>query len=227
MFEDLTWMDVEDYLTRDDRVVVTIGSCEQHAYLSLATDVLVPQAIAREACRATGVLAAPALPFGVSPYFSAYPGTISLRPETLAIVVREVIGSLLAQGFRRILVNNGHGGNSGVVAPVLVEIGAQQPQARLLLFHWWRDQTIVAYCQAAGYPQYHANWSESFAITRRRPLPPGSKEPAELPAAASPQAARSLLGDGSFGGPYQAPQEISDRLFALGVEAMVRELRCL
>jgi creatinine amidohydrolase len=227
MFEDLTWMDVEDYLKRDDRVVVTVGSCEQHAYLSLATDVLVPQAIAREACRTEGVLAAPALPFGVSPYFCAYPGTISLRPETLAIVVREVIGSLLAHGFRRVLVNNGHGGNSGVLAPVLVEIGSQRPQAHLTLFHWWRDPMVVSYCQQVGYPQYHANWSETFAITQRRPLPPGSKEPALLPAAASAQAVRDILGDGSFGGPYQAPPEISDRLFALGVEAMITELRSL
>jgi creatinine amidohydrolase len=227
MFEDLTWMDVEDYLKRDDRVVVTVGSCEQHAYLSLATDVLVPQAIAREACRSEGVLAAPALPFGVSPYFSAYPGTISLRPETVATVVREVIGSLLAHGFRRVLVNNGHGGNSGVLAPVLVEIGTQQSQAHLVIFHWWRDPAVVSYCQQVNFPQFHANWSESFSITRRRPLPAGAKEPAILPAAASAQAARAILGDGSFGGPYRAPQEISDRLFALGVEAMIRELRSL
>ena len=82
MLEDLNWMDVERYLERDDRVVVVTGSCEQHGYLSLLADVRIPLAVAREACRREGVLIAPALPYGISPQFTAYPGTLSLRPET-------------------------------------------------------------------------------------------------------------------------------------------------
>lgn len=227
MFETMSWMDVERYLQRDDRVVLVVGSCEQHGYLSLLSDVLIPMAIAREACQRQGVLLAPPINFGVSPYFTAYPGTLSLRPETLAIVFREIVEGLLGQGFRRILVSNGHGGNTGVLSPVLVEIGTAHPDARLSLWHSWRDPAAAAIAREAGYPQYHANWQENFAFTRIGPLPGGGKEPPQIPATASAQAMRQILGDGSFGGPYQAPLEVSERFFAAAVDAMVAELRAL
>ena len=226
-FEHLSWMDVERYLQQDDRVVLVIGACEQHGYLSLLADVLIPMAIARQACQREGVLLAPPLPFGVSPYFTAYPGTLSLRPETLAIVFREIVEGLLAQGFRRILVSNGHGGNTGILSPVLIEIGTAHPDAKLVLWHSWRDPAPVAIALESAYPQYHANWQESFVFTRVGPLPGGSKAPPQIPAGASAQATRQILGDGSFGGPYQAPAEVSDRFFAAAGDAMAAELRAL
>ena len=222
--DNLTWMDVERYLLKDDRLVLTIGSCEQHAYLSLATDARVPMAIAREACCRSGVLAAPALPFGISPYFMAYPGTISLRPETLAAIMRDMIESALAHGFRRIVLNNGHGGNTGVLTAIAIEIGNAHPEAKLSLFHWWQHPAVAAIATKAGYPQFHANWSESFAASRVGPLPEGSKPAVDLPLATSARTTRDLMGDGSFGGPYQAPQELTDRLFAAAVDTLVEEL---
>ena len=104
LFKDLNWMNVEQYLERDDRVVVITGACEQHGYLSLSSDILIPLEVAREACRREGVLIAPPLAYGISPYFTAYPGTLSLRTETFSLVVREIIEGLLSQGFRRVLV---------------------------------------------------------------------------------------------------------------------------
>jgi creatinine amidohydrolase len=61
LFKDLSWMDVQRYLARDDRVVVITGSCEQHGYLSLLTDVSIPVEVARQACHKEGVLIAPPL----------------------------------------------------------------------------------------------------------------------------------------------------------------------
>ena len=211
MFEESSWINVERYLQLDDRLVLVVGSCEQHGYLSLASDTKVPMAIACEACLRESVLLAPALPYGVSPYFTAYPGTISPRPETLAIVVCELIEGAIARGFHRILVSNGHGGNTGVLVPVLIEAGNAHPQARLSIFHCWRRQAVAAVAHQAGFAQYHANWSENFAITRVEPVPEGEKEAPIIPATASAPAMRTILGDGSFGGRYQAPQDLSDR----------------
>lgn len=225
LFEDLSWMDVERYLERDDRVVVVTGACEQHGYLSLLADVRIPLAVARKACQEEGVLVAPPLSFGISPYFTAYPGTLSLQSETFAAVVREVIEGLLAQGFRRVLVSNGHGGNIGLLHPLLVELDNTHPDARLALFLWWCHPAVDAVAQEAGLPQHHANWSENFSFTRVGPVPEGEKEPVEVPRAASAADFRAALGDGSFGGPYQAPDEVTDRLFAAAVGAMVAALR--
>ena len=227
LFENLSWMDVERYLEQDDRVVVVTGACEQHGYLSLLADVLTPMAVAREACRREGVLVAPPLSYGISPYFTAYPGTVSLSPETFVVVVREVIEGLLAQGFRRVLVSNGHGGNIGPLHSLLVELGDAHPDARLTLFLWWCHPAVDAVAQAAGLPQHHANWSENFPFTRVGPVPEGEKGPVEIPRTAPAADFRAALGDGSFGGPYQAPEEVMERFFAAAVEAMVEMLRGL
>lgn len=90
-FGDLNWMDVESYLKTDQRVLLVLGAAEQHGYLSLQTDTRIPLALADAASKETGVLIAPELNFGVSPYFLDYPGTISLRSETMLRVVEDLI----------------------------------------------------------------------------------------------------------------------------------------
>lgn len=227
MFESMSWMDVERYLQHDDRVALVVGSCEQHAYLSLSTDVLAPMAIAREACKREGVLLAPPVYYGVSPYFTAFPGTISLRPETLAMLARDILEGLLAHGLRRILISNGHGGNNGILNAVMIETGNAHPQASLKLFQWWNHPAVVAMSNEAGYTPHHANWSENFAFTRVGAVPEGSKPDVTLPQGVNAAVSRKLLGDGTMGGAYQAPQELSDRVFALSVDLMAAELRSL
>jgi creatinine amidohydrolase len=227
-FETLSWMDVERRLgAGEDRVVLVTGACEQHAHLSLLSDISAPLAIAEAACRVEPALIAPPLPFGVSPYFAAYPGTVSLTPETFAAVVREVLASLVAQGFRRVLVLNGHGGNTGVLTPLLVETATAHPDCRFALLDWWRHPAVVAAAAAHGLPQFHANWSEAFDVNRVGPLPGGTKPPPDLAKIATAREARAVLGDGSFGGPYDAPPEALSALFKAAVTATVAALRAL
>ena len=115
-FEALNWFDIQNYLEGDDRLMVVVGSCEQHGYLSLLTDVKIPLALADAASQASGVLVAPTLNFGASPYFLAYPGTISLRITTLLDLVEDLLRSVYRHGFRRVLFLNGHGGNDPIRA---------------------------------------------------------------------------------------------------------------
>ena len=76
-------MQLEAYLQRDDRIVLPIGSTEQHAYLSLATDNILAERVAVEAAEPLGVLVLPVLPYGITPRFAAYPGSPSLRARDL------------------------------------------------------------------------------------------------------------------------------------------------
>jgi len=223
--EAMTWMDVERYLAFDDRIVVITGACEQHGYVSLLSDILAPMAIAKVAIEQEPVLVAPPLPFGISPYFTAYPGTISLRVETFAIVVRELLTGLVAQGFRRILVCNGHGGNTGVLIPLLVELGNMHPETRFELFQWWTHPDVVQAGEKIGLLQRHANWSENFPFTRVDSVPAGEKPLVNLPRTANAAATRAGLGDGSYGGAYQAPDAAMENFFAAAVDAMVAALR--
>ena len=112
-------MQVEAYLHRDDRCVLPFGSTEQHAQLSLCVDAILAEKVAVEAAEPLGIPVYPAMPFGLAPYFAAFPGSISLKVETLLAVARDLIESVARAGFRRILIVNGHGGNAPVGALAL------------------------------------------------------------------------------------------------------------
>src|SRR3989441_5091360 len=119
---DCNWKMLEEYLGHDDRIVLPIGSTEQHGYLSVGTDAIVAERVAVEPAEPLGVPVLPALPFGITPYFAAFPGSPSLRTITYIAVIRDLLDSLFGQGFRRIAVINGHGGNTpapGVLRPWL------------------------------------------------------------------------------------------------------------
>src|SRR5207237_4082403 len=100
-------MQLEAYLERDDRIVLPLGSTEQHAYLSLGTDNILAERIAVEAAEPLGVPVLPAVPYGITPRFAAYPGSPTLRVGTFLTIVTDLLDSLSGQGFRRILIVNG------------------------------------------------------------------------------------------------------------------------
>ncbi|MCA1790195.1 MAG: creatininase family protein, partial [Thioalkalivibrio sp.] len=97
------WFQVEDYLQSDDRAVVPLGSTEQHAYLSLFTDSILAEKVARDAADPLGIPVFPALPFGISPYFLGFPGTVSLSVGTYVRVIEDILDSLTATGFKRVV----------------------------------------------------------------------------------------------------------------------------
>lgn len=218
---DLNWMQLEEYLASDDRIVLPIGSTEQHAYLSLETDNILAEQASIEAAEPLGVPVLPVIPYGVNG-FTAYPGSPSVTDATLVAVVSEVVESLVGQGFKRILVVNGHGGNT--------KPGQAWTQSRAddaVVWHeLWdgRPDEIAAEID----PDFdHASWSENFPWTRL----PGVSMPAERKAPvvwieheSGPLAVRKALGDGSFGGLYQRSLEDEMRLWEAAVQA-IRERR--
>src|SRR5919112_4116657 len=110
----MNWMQVEEYLRHDDRAVLPLGSTEQHSHLRLTVDCILPGRVAAGAAEPLGIPVFPVVAYGVTPYFRAFPGTVSLRVETHLRVVRDILDSMAHSGFRRILVCNGHGGNGAV-----------------------------------------------------------------------------------------------------------------
>jgi creatinine amidohydrolase len=223
-FEDLNWMDVENYLKTDDRLMLVTGACEQHGYLSLLTDAKIPMAVATSASQQSGVLVGPALNFGISPYFARYPGTISLRAHTYLSVVADIVRSLHAQGFRRLLFVNGHGGNDPARA-VLSELVNELPGLKVGWYSWWLAPSTLAVAEAAGLKPFHASWSEAFAFCRVAELPEGQKEPASSARLLSADETRALYGDGVFGGPYSAGEDVMQRMFDACVASVVERLR--
>jgi creatinine amidohydrolase len=225
---DTNWMQMEEYLSRDDRIVLPTGSTEQHGYLSLGTDAILAERVAVEAAEPLGVPVLPALPFGLAPYFAAYPGSMSLRFSTYIEVMRDLLDSLAGQGFRRIAVVNGHGGNApvgGLIREWLCQPRAERVQ---VLYHsWYNAPKTAAAADTFDTDQTHGAWVESFPWTR--------VANAEPPAEAKPVVPRSLIGvldpvevrkqspDGAMGGVYQRSDEDMSVVWKAGVEE-VREL---
>jgi creatinine amidohydrolase len=221
---DLNWMQVEKYLERDDRVVLPIGSTEQHGYLSLATDLILAERVSLEAAEPLGVPVMPVLPFGVAPGFTAYPGTVSLRLETLVQVLSELLDTLHGQGFRRFLVVNGHGGNAGTEA-TLLDWARARDGARLRFHSWYAGERAMSAAEALYPNPTHANWFENFPWTRLAgvTMPPEVKPMPEIDEFGDPAHVRKTLGDGTFGGAYERPDEEMLQLWSVAV-AEVRDL---
>lgn len=223
-FEDLNWRDVENYLRQDNRLMLVIGACEQHGYLSLLSDVKIPLALAEAASHTTGVLVAPPLNFGISPYFLEYPGTLSLRSNTFLAVIEDLIRSVYRQGFRRILVLNGHGGND-VARARLYELADELPDLRIAWYAWWLSNSIQEIALKYELKPAHANWLEAFPFTRVAELPEGNKTPPVVHGLLGATEARRVYGDGSFGGQYEADAEIMDEIFEAALKDILQLLR--
>jgi creatinine amidohydrolase len=211
-FEDLNWMDIERYLEQENRLILVLGACEQHGYLSLLTDVRIPQALADSASQQTGILVAPALNFGSSPYFLSYPGTISLRLGTLLNVVEDMVRSVYGYGFRRLLILNGHGGNDPARGR-LYELLNEMPELSIVWYAWWQSNSVAEIARRYNLKPSHANWLEAFQFTQVGELPQHEKPPPRLPGLVGAQDARKVFGDGSFGGAYQADREVMMEMF--------------
>jgi creatinine amidohydrolase len=149
----------------------------------------------------------PVLAYGVTPYFGSYPGSPTLTRETYVTVLRELVASLRDQRFGRVLVVNGHGGNSFAAAELDVA------------WHdWWRAPRTWEAARSLDPAGTHASWMEHFPWTRL----PGIELPLEAKPEVGqvpddPAAVRAALGDGSYGGAYARSDEDMLALWAIGV----------
>ena len=222
---EMNWMQVEDYLRRDDRAVLPLGSTEQHAWLSLATDTILAERVAAEACEPLDVPVFPVLPYGITPSFRAYPGTVTLPVATFLTVVRDILNSLADDGFHRILVVNGHGGNSPVQG-MLAEWAADQPGVQVRLHNWWSAPAVWACIQAIDPVASHASWMENFPWTRLAnvPIPDRHKPMINFDyRLLTPTQVREHLEEGSFGGRFARSDEDMARVWQAAVQE-TREL---
>jgi creatinine amidohydrolase len=219
---DMNWMQVEALLrTGEDRAVLPLGSVEQHAYLSLAVDALLAEAVASEAAESLGVPVFPAQAYGYTPTYMAYPGTMTLRLETLLAVLTDLIESLHHHGFRRVLIVNGHGGNNGA-ASVIQQLQGGLRGLQLRWHNWWAAPRTMGFVREVDPQASHASWMEAFAATRLPgvKMPDAPKPPVDYARMAlmDPVAKRAYLGDGCYGGHYEQPQDVTDRLWRIAVD---------
>jgi creatinine amidohydrolase len=218
---EMNWMMVEEYLKSYDRAVLPLGSTEQHAYLSLSVDSILAERLAVEAADPLGVPVFPVLAYGITPYFRAFPGTVTLRVETYMWIVRDILDVMAEQGFKRILVVNGHGGNTPAQG-MIGEWMADHPSVRVKFHNWWNAPKVWAQVEAIDSVASHASWMENFPWTRLAKIEVPREQKAmsdsEKLRRLDPKSLREYLKDGNFGGRYQRDDEEMMRIWNAGVE---------
>jgi creatinine amidohydrolase/Fe(II)-dependent formamide hydrolase-like protein len=113
---ELTWPEAEEYIQQVDVALLPVGSIEQHGpHLPLDTDAFDADYLAKqvaEACSHPKPLVLPLIPYGVSYHHDDFPGTLSINNDTLSKLVYEIGLSAAKTGIKKLVIINGHGGNS-------------------------------------------------------------------------------------------------------------------
>lgn len=145
---DMRWPEVEEVLKKPNVVILPTGSTEQHGrHLPINFDALAPTHIAEEVARKVSnetkiqVLVAPTIPYGevlgTPPFGKLLPGSIGISADTTRRLIEEVIRSLLTQGFKNILVINGHLENTVPIAAALRQLSVEFPDSGMYASNWW------------------------------------------------------------------------------------------
>ena len=143
-------------------VLVPFGSLEPHGVIPNGTDSLAPAAMARDIAARVDALIAPVLNFGMTDAMMAYPGAVSIPAEAYAPFAESVLDNLAAQGFKNLIVLNGHGGNTAVLNAAATKV-ANARRVRVLVVNWWTladDITKSVFKQNGG----HAGNNETAYI---------------------------------------------------------------
>ncbi len=115
---EMTWPEVQEALNTVKIAIIPVGAHEQHGpHMNESCDAVLAEAMARKLAERLHpeALVAPTINMGISPHHMKFPGTITLQPETLIAIMRDMVRSLKQHGIERILFMNGHGGNQPVL----------------------------------------------------------------------------------------------------------------
>lgn len=152
----------KEIMGKIDTVIIPIGTIETHGeHLPLGTDVLIPEGLCERIDAKMGerILIAPSVNYGHVWALAAFPGCVNISMGVLQEYIYEIGKSFVEQGFKNIVLLNGHGGNNaalGVVGEMLADLGAT-----VVTFHWWMDfrAEILQFCEGQG----HAGEDETSA----------------------------------------------------------------
>ena len=233
-----TWAEVGAYLEGSAGIIVPIGSTEQHGPNGLiGTDSVCAEAIGRAVGETVDALVAPTINVGMSQHHMAFPGSMTLRPQTLIEVIRDNVASLACHGFARFYFVNGHGGNIASVQAAFSAVYADSSLGRgnaegvrCTLRNWYTRPEVreIAKALFGDSEGYHATPSE-VAVTqylypneiKAVPMEPAPKAKPEFADAAD---YRRRFPDGRMcSDPSLATPEHGERIFKAAVAALAED----
>ncbi len=215
-----------------DMAILPVGATEQHGrHLPTGVDSLSVTAVAEGVSAATGIPVLPTLPFGCSMGHSAkWPGTLSLRPETLSAAVAEIARWLDRTGFHRLLILNGHVTNWAPLRCALENIRADLPDMRIALRSIWEISSEVRdLYEYDGGGNWHANDAETSLMLALRPelvsMARAVDEPNRAACCFFSYTVDKESEFGCVGLPSRGSAEFGQRILAAAVTSLATQLR--
>ncbi|HEX2061007.1 MAG TPA: creatininase family protein [Thermoanaerobaculia bacterium] len=162
--ERINWMEFRELVPSKIRtVLLPTGTLEPHGVVNNGADITAPLAMARALAPRVNAMIAPAVPYGITGSMEAYPGAFQIPEAAYRPYIKAVLEGLAKNGFRNIIILNGHGGpQTAVLTAVAAEV-ATEKRVRTLVVNWWSfasDVTKEVFGEDGG----HAGWNETAYV---------------------------------------------------------------
>jgi len=168
VLQEMSWTDVRDYLKTSDMVIIPLGATEQHGpHMPLGTDYYEAMGISKLISARTEVVVAPVLLVGYSEYHSGFPGSLSLKPDTMEQVLFETAEMLIKYGFRRFMFFNYHGGNNIVQEKIIHRINHTTEAIAVAVGHGSAIQKDAE--EEEEFFDWHAGFNETSIMLYLKP----------------------------------------------------------
>jgi creatinine amidohydrolase len=169
LMDDLNWMEFRELVpAKIKTVVVTVGTLEPHGVINNGADNTAPVAIANAVAPDANALIAPHVPYGITGSMAPYPGALHVPEDAFRAYFRAVLRGMVKNGFRNIIVINGHGGGQTAVLSQLTQELSLESEVNTLVINWWSlagDVTLEVFGEDGG----HAGINETAFIQAIRP----------------------------------------------------------
>ncbi|WP_017548180.1 creatininase family protein [Salinicoccus carnicancri] len=139
----MTWPEIKEEFKKSKIILVPLGSMEQHGLHSINGDYLAATHVAEKVAEKSGSLYTPTLPFGNSSYFKSFPGTISLREETVTSAIYDIIENFLDHNQYKIVFLNGHAGNKSAINNAVRTLSEKHEKLEVYTFNLWQSLTEI------------------------------------------------------------------------------------
>ncbi|MBL8234871.1 MAG: creatininase family protein [Bryobacterales bacterium] len=161
---DINWMEFREWVpSRIQTVLLPTGTLEAHGVVNNGADNTAPVALARAMATKVNAMVAPALNYGITGSLDGYPGTFAISEAAYRAMMRDILTGLARNGFRNIVIVNGHGGPQTAVLNDVAESVGRELRVRTLVTNWWAicsDVTMKVFGEDGG----HAGWNETAFI---------------------------------------------------------------
>jgi creatinine amidohydrolase len=162
--ERINWMEFREVVPkRIETVLLPTGTLEPHGVINNGADNTAPTAIAQRIARRVNAMIAPTVPYGMTGSLEAYPGAFQISESAYRPFIKQVLEGLAKNGFRNIIILNGHGGpQTAVLNAVAAEVSSER-HVRTLVINWWSFASDVTK-QVFGEDGGHAGLNETAFI---------------------------------------------------------------